>query len=330
MINYDYWRGQGGDGTRPMPRGGYYESPAPALPGGDYTAGIQPTGNPTPAGHTIGGVINPPGGYNMGMPQADYTGGQMGYGNFNFPALWGDVGNFYSNLMGGGMNVGMPPIFGAAQNRMIDMMKTGEPIDITGWINSQMPMIKRATEQNAFDIYEGAGIAGTRAGSGTQRQVANANEMMYENMAAQAAQLQLQAEEAAKSRILQAAGLAPSMSNAYASTQFGNIANQMAGAQGAYNLGYQQMFAPAQLAQMMMGMGNQYMGAEQGMYNNMYNDPYLLAALGAFGQGSQYMPQQYTPGWGTQMMNAGSSMWPYLMYNWGSGNAPSGQAYGYP
>jgi hypothetical protein len=321
MINYDFWQGQG-QGQGPVQQYGGYVAPNAGIP--DVTI---PSYGPTPYGAGPGGggpVYDPvsgvpPGGFGPPTPA-----GPMGYGNFNFPSAWSGLEDFYGNLMGGGMNMPLPGLWGAGSDRLQQMMQTGEPVDISGILEAKRPVYRQAYEDEVYQMLEQAGLGGTRESSGAQRQVAESGRRYMQDYTAMAAQLKLAADEAAKARVMASMGMIPDYVAQSMQQKLMNLQAQMAGAEGMMGFGQQQMFAPLELARGMMGLGQGYMGAEQGMYNNMMNDPYLQLAL-SMGSGSQYMPQQYQPGWGSQMMNMGSSlMSPWMWSQYMNPTSPGG------
>jgi len=156
---------------------------------------------------------------------------------------------------------------------------------------------------------ETAGYGGKRWATPTAASIADIGGKIHENFMLDIAGKQMMSEEAARQRQLQATGQLLGYGQAESGLGLANMANMMGAAGAGVGLGQQQLFAPMQIGQGMMGMGAGMQGLQQQEINSMMNDPYLMMALQMSGQmGNQFAPQQFNPGWASQLMDIGSPL----------------------
>ncbi|MCK7503248.1 MAG: hypothetical protein MZV70_03505 [Desulfobacterales bacterium] len=107
----------------------------------------------------------------------------------------------------------------------------------------------------------------------------------------------------------------------------GNAQNALTASGMLGNLGGQYAQLPMTAAQNAAGIGNslysQYSGIPQAQYNNWaqqqsYNNPWLQYA-GNYTQNSNMVPQQYQPGFGSQLLSALGGIGTAAMGGWASG-----------
>ena len=263
-------------------------------------------------------------------PQVQDTGGQNPYddytmqdpGAFQFPGLWNQANDFYANMMGGGGNVSSPWQWGVGSNVLSGMAQTGNPVDMEAWAAANAPVMQRNYEQQAAQALETAGYGGKRWASPTAASIADIGGRINENFMLDMANKQMMTQEAARQRQLQATGQLLGYGQAESGLGLANMSNMMGAAGAGVGLGAQQLFAPMQIGQGMMGMGGQMQGLQQQEINAMMNDPYLMMALQMSGQmGNQFAPQQFNPGSASQFLDIGGSLLPYIF---GGGNNPFG------
>ena len=235
----------------------------------------------------------------------------MPYQNFNMPEQWTQAADWFQNMMMGG-GVGASPYWGTAGNVLTGMAQTGRPVDVSGLYGAMEPIAARQLEDYTKQAAEQAGLTGTRWSSPLMHNIADFSGRLSENMALAQTRAGITAEEAARQRMLQATGQLGSLGQMESNLGLANMANQMSAANQYAGLGTQMFNAPMQVAGQMFGMGQGMQGAQGQQIQQMMNDPYLALALSMAGQ-NQYMPQQYTPGWASQLLNIGGGLLPLLM-----------------
>ena len=240
------------------------------------------------------------------------------------PQQWTDAANFYQNIMGGG-GVGASPYWNTAGNTFTQMAQGGMPVDVSGLYGAMLPKTLRTLNDFQKQAAEGAGVGGIRYSTPLAHQLTEFSGRLAENMGLSQVQAQISAEEAARQRMLSGAGGLGQLGQMETNLGLSNLANQMSAAGGLAGVGGAMFNAPMQVANQMFGMGGGMMDMQNQQINQMMNDPYLAMALQMAGQNNQYAPQQYTPGWGTQLMNVGGALAPYAF-----GGGGGGQQGGYP
>lgn len=234
--------------------------------------------------------------------------GSITFGGYNAVA---PTGNWSAPSMGPAFNFSNPSIWGSTQNQIQQMYnQAGMPTDVTpAWQAAQEVANNalRSTLANANEQFSagrqrfstGAGSAFSQAGADAGAQIA-----------AQRLAMELQAQEAARARQMQAMGLGNQLGGQQADYQLGqanyglgrdNLQLGLSGLelQNAQNEWNNQMG----MLSAMMGFGNQMQGYGQSALDRMYADwgaensmPYLNAAM-------QYAGQ-YPPGAVVQQQSA--------------------------
>lgn len=222
---------------------------------------------------------------------------------FDLPEAWSGLEDFWSNLMGGGMDVGMGPQYGSAMNWLENYMQQGMPVDIEKYEEMKRPYHMMQMEKANKEAMEMFGLSGIGQSTMATQQLGQIGKEFEAGFASDLAQHWYSAQEADMSRRMAAAMGIPGFASMGAGVNLANVANRRGGADSLLGYG----FAPLQLGQGLFNMGQGYQDAQAMGYNQMYNDPAFAQAMqyGMGGPGSQYMPDQYLPGWGTQLMDMG-------------------------
>ena len=253
-------------------------------------------------------------------------------GAFPFPEQWQTASDYFTGLTQSGVPTPWQYGYGSDQLRnMIDAQ--GMPVDIQGYADAQLPIYQTMMEDMTKQSQESAGLSGTRWSSSLGNQIAEQGRRLAENYGADVANKWMQAQEAARGRMMGGMGMMLPYGQAQANLGLQNTQNQMYGASALQGIGSDYLYGPMNIAQGMGNLGNQIYGQQSQGINQFQNDNWLNAALGlSQGQGSQQYPQTYQPSFMSQMFGLSGAMLPYTM-NQGDqtgGSGPSGEAYGYP
>jgi len=251
---------------------------------------------------------------------------------FPFPEQWKTASDYFTNLTQSGVPTPWQYGYGSEQLRnMIDAQ--GMPVDIQGYADAQLPVYQTMMEDMTKQSQESAGLSGTRWSSSLGNQIAEQGRRLTENYGADVANKWMQAQEAARGRMMGGMGMMLPYGQASANLGLQNTQNQMYGANALRGLGSDYLYGPMNIATGMANLGQGIYGQQQGGINQQMNDPWLQAALGLGNQQSQQYTPMYNPSWLTQGLGAASSMAPYIFNNQGQnyGNPGiTGEANAYP
>jgi hypothetical protein len=264
-------------------------------------ASTQPTGQPQ-------NVLNqtaPAGGYNM-----DNSG-------FNYPVEWGNLAAGWKGF--GKIKADTPTSWQTGMGALTPMAQTGQPVSSDPWWQATQDVTNRTIQDQIKMAAEQAGLGGTRWSTPlgyTAQDIAG----RYGDQAAQAwADREMQAQEAAKARQLEATGQLFNYGQGQYQMQKDAIARRAQMLAGMGNLGAQKAQLALQVANQMYGMGSGMQDQQQQAINASYNNPYMNYANQYMGQQQTGLPQTYQPSLGTQALGAASSVAPWLMSGLGGG-----------
>lgn len=245
-----------------------------------------------------------------------------------FPEQYKELEDFYRNMMGGGMSVGVPDYWNTAGGAMSRMARSGMPVDINAYTESLIPVHQRRLEEGSKQILESMGMGGKRWSTPLSYQVADLGSRLEENMGMASQQAWLGAQEAARQRQIAASGQLYNLGSGMTNLGFQNANMMMQGAGGMGQMAQEYMYGPMNISQGLMGMGGQYQNAQQQQYDAMQNDPYLGMAMNMANiSAPQYAQKQYQPGWGSQLMDIGGMGMNFMdMMGWGN-KSGSGSPY---
>jgi hypothetical protein len=241
----------------------------------------------------------PAGGYNM-----DNSG-------FNYPTEWGNLASGWKDF--GNTKVSTPSSWQVGMDALNPMAQSGQPVSSDPWWAATQDVTNRTIQDQIKAAAEQAGMGGTRWSTPlgyTAQDIAG----KYGEQAAQAwADREMQAQEAAKARQLEATGqLFNYGQGQYQMTQdaLKRRAQMLA---GIGNLGAEKAQLALQVANQMYGMGSGMQDQQQQSIDASYNNPYMNYGNQYMSQQSAGIPQTYQPSWGTQALGAASSIAPWLM-----------------
>lgn len=227
-------------------------------------------------------------------------------GGFQYPSQWGGAEAYYQKLLGGYM----PEAWQTGQDVLTGMARGGQPVDVSGLYGAQEAVGQRALGRYAQEQAEKMGVGGKRWSTPLQARITEYSGQLAENLAAQQAQAEIQAQEAARQRQLAATGQLYQYG-------MGPQELQMQAAQGMTGLGslYAQlpMDVAQQMQQMELGMQQSQMGELGPVYNEFQrmaaeNNPYLKLGMQYLGQQPGMVPQTYQPSWLTQGLGLSGQM----------------------
>lgn len=239
-------------------------------------------------------------------PQSATYSGENITGNITMPENWLFATNYLKGLLsgeisGGGGGSGALDL---ARQRAEQMLGTGEPVDISGWWEAQKPLFQQQYEDTMRQMAEEAGLSGTRWSSVLQRNIADMIRRGETQLMAEAMSRQLAAEEAAKQRVLQVMGLLSQIGSSEAQAGMAASGQKLAALRELLGAGQYEAEFPLRLANALAGLGEGLYGMEQQQYGNVYNPPWLQAALNLSGQAMAGLPQTYQPSFWEQLAGA--------------------------
>lgn len=240
----------------------------------------------------------------------------------------------YSNLGAGSptqIAAPNPGIWDQTQRSLGSMMQTGQPVNTLPAWYAAVQQGQDLLNNKMNELWQGQSMQHARFSSGGYGQFAHAGAEAMNALAAQRMQMELQAQENAKSRMIQSMGLGTELGNAIAQAQlgaeninlgYGNLSLNAA-AQQALNA-QNEIQNQMQLANMLGQFGMQMYGLEQQGLDRFYNEyaqtyrnyPFLDAAIGYATQNP--FQNQQTSGWGDVLAGGGSmatglaALWPFL------------------
>lgn len=311
-----------GSPTRVPSSGGGGGANAPILGGtaGSYMGGGQNTGG-DPAYTNTGGAGGG-GGINYNDP---YAGGTMGMANVKTPAEWDWAIEQYKNAFngGGGVNVPLPKEWRTGMNTLSGMAETGMPVDITGWWDAQQPVFATQLADYAKQAAEEAGLAGTRWSSPLQRNIVDFTQRGYDQLTAEAMARQMEADESARSRMIEGANSMLPYMKYKSDLGRANADARWAGLGGAVDLATQKYWAPLAIAGAMGSAGNNLYQQQANQNQELSNPSWVPGATGAL---SQAELAGRNPSFSENMLGVGGQLLSYA--NRGGRTAGAGSAFG--
>ena len=236
---------------------------------------------------------------------------------FPFPDQWANASNYFTNLMGSGVQ--SPWQYGHGSGQLQNLIGAdGQPVDIQGYAESQLPVMQTLMGDLSRQAMEEATMTGTRQSTVLQQKLVEQARRLSENYGADIANKWMQAQEAAMGRKMGGLGLMLPYGQAEANLGLQNTQNQMYGASALQGIGSDYLYAPMNIAQGFGNLGNQIYGQQAQGIDQFQNDPWLQTALGLSQQpGSQQYPQTYQPSWTSQILGLGANVIPQML------NSPS-------
>ena len=229
---------------------------------------------------------------------------------FPFPDQWANASNYFTNLLGSGVQTPWQYGYGSGQlQNMIDA--NGQPIDINAYAEAQLPLYQTMMEDMTKQSQESAGLSGTRWSTSLGNEIAEQGRRLTENYGADIANKWMQAQEAAMQRKMGGLGMMLPYGQAEANLGLQNTQNQMYGASALQGIGSDHLYAPMNIAQGLAGLGNMTYGQQQSGIDSQMNDSWLQAALALGSQQSQQYPQMYNPSFSSQMFGLAGNVAPY-------------------
>jgi len=235
----------------------------------------------------------------------------------SLPSEWGTASSVMSDFATG-LPTGIPPSWYQGMQDVDKMAATGAPTDVSGIYSSWLPVAQQQMKDFSQSEAERLGLEGMRWSTPLQNRVSDYARQMSEQFGLNISQQQVQAEEAARARQLQAMPLQYQYGAGTAGLAESAKDRGLAGAQGLAGLGQAMTQYPMDLAQLSMNMGLQGQQAQQAEYDKMYNEflrtseegsPWLQNALALLGiGGGAYTPEQYQQSGLSQGLGVGSSI----------------------
>jgi len=262
----------------------------------DWAKYFGPQRNPQPAAAgTFGDNLNlTP----TGLPGVAGASGASGVtGDMTLPADWTKASDYWTKLLGGGGGAGAPSIWNDVLSRLKGLSATGEPTDISGWWESQKPIYEQQMSDQTKQLLEGGNLTRTRWSTPMIRNIADMVQRGQTSLTGQAMGMQMNADEAAKQRILEALGLMGNIGGQQAAMNQFNAQNKMNAAGNLFGAGQGEANLGLNLAQLM------------NMFDQQQNNPaWLQSALGALGQSGGGYQTQYQPSFWEQLAGAAGNI----------------------
>uniref|UniRef100_A0A6H1ZJQ6 Uncharacterized protein n=1 Tax=viral metagenome TaxID=1070528 RepID=A0A6H1ZJQ6_9ZZZZ len=235
----------------------------------------------------------------------------------SLPSEWGTASSVFSDFATG-LPTGIPPSWYQGMQDVDKMAATGAPTDVSGIYSSWLPVAQQQMKDFSQSEAERLGLEGMRWSTPLQNRVSDYARQMSEQFGLNISQQQVQAEEAARARQLQAMPLQYQYGAGTAGLAESAKDRGLAGAQGLAGLGQAMTQYPMDLAQLSMSMGLQGQQAQQAEYDKMYNEflrtseegsPWLQNALALLGiGGGAYSPQQYQQSGLSQLLGSAGGL----------------------
>uniref|UniRef100_A0A6M3XL41 Uncharacterized protein n=1 Tax=viral metagenome TaxID=1070528 RepID=A0A6M3XL41_9ZZZZ len=298
---------------------------APSVP---YDAGpvMTPVPGPPPGPVGPGPASTPPSWLMDLLAQFGSDYGTLGAAKGGFPTTtpqislpseWGTASSVMSDFATG-LPTGIPPSWYQGMQDVDKMAATGAPTDVSGIYSSWLPVAQQQMKDFSQSEAERLGLEGMRWSTPLQNRVSDYARQMSEQFGLNISQQQVQAEEAARARQLQAMPLQYQYGAGTAGLAESAKDRGLAGAQGLAGLGQAMTQYPMDLAQLSMSMGLQGQQAQQAEYDKMYNEflrtseegsPWLQNALALLGiGGGAYSPQQYQQSGLSQLLGSAGGL----------------------
>jgi len=250
-------------------------------------------------------VNNPPPGGQGTTPMYDYGAYNSGFPTTTpqvpMPSAWGNAENVLTNFAYGAPT-GIPDIWNQGMQDANAMAATGSPTDVSGIYDKWLPVAQQKMKDFSQGEAERLGLSGMRWSTPLQNRVSDYARQMSEQFGLEMSQADVQAQEAARARQLQAMPLQYQYGAGTSGLAESAKDRGLASAQGLAGLGQMQTQYPMDLAQLSMNLGLQGQGAQQSVYDKLYNEflrtseensPWLSNAMGLLGLNTNYTPTQY-------------------------------------
>lgn len=293
MINLDnFWnnRSRGGRGGR---RGGEYGGRR----GGYGGSGVS--SSPYAAyGESGGGA----GGYD---PMADINLDESFA--FNMPPEWQLAQDVYSQFAQG-IPYGMPSAWSEMMGPLMNMVRTGRPVDVGAIGEALKPGMERQLGEFSAQALERADLGGLAQSSPLGAELIRESERMSENWGSLMAQMEAGAQESAMSRALSALNPALAMGQGQFGLEQAGRQEQLGALPGLIGTGW----LPMQLAERSMGVGQGMFGAQSAQMQQLLNNPMMMQLLQMMGQ-TGFTDPQYQQGPMGAGMDVFSQLLPFLM-----------------
>lgn len=304
--------------------GGYSAPAATGATGGKTSVSRDPYEMPGASQQIIGGntadptasvtAQNPWSGVTSYAPQ---YGQQTGAFN-NYPSQWQNANDTYGGFTSGAYNTNIPGQWNTATDWATNYLQNGQATSAAPAYQAAKAATMNDITNTANQMAEQYGAMGLRGSSVVPTQIANYASQAMGNLGAQYAQQEMGAQEQLTQNKLAALSQLYGLGGGTAGLTQQNAANALQAAGGLQSLGGQYANLPMQAAQTASGIGNslygQYSGIPQAQYQNWlqqqsYANPWLSYASN-FTQGSNMVPQQYSQGAGSQLLDMLSNLGP--------------------
>lgn len=263
------------------------------------------------------------------MPTTESTGYGLDNSGFMYPSEWGQVGDYWSNILsgggaggggGGGGQINTPSAWTTGLESLNQMVGTGQPVSSDAWWGATQDVTNRNIQDAIKNAAEQAGLGGLRWSTPLGYTAQDLSGKYMGEASQQWADREMAAQEAARQRMLEATGqlyqygqgqyqmdkdaLARRAAAAARGTgQMNMAANQL------MSLGGQKADLGLDVISKMFGMGTGMQDAQQQAINASYNNPYMNMAQGYL---SSATPQTYQPSWGSQLLGAAGEAAPFI------------------
>lgn len=248
-------------------------------------------------------------------PYSSYT---MDKTSLQTPAEWDWAMNMYKNYANGAGNVKLPETWNVGSNTLTQMTETGMPTDINAWYQEQLPVWQQQNQDESMRLAELAGVGGTRWGTPLQRNIVDYATRSANELNAQAMGKQLEADEAARQRQIEAANQLLAYTKYKSDLARSNASARFAGIGEALNLATQKYYAPLTIAAALGSQGNSIYNQQSGQAEQITNPSWLQGAQGALASSPT---QQYAPSFAENMLGLAGSTLPYTKWFGGGGSS---------
>jgi hypothetical protein len=304
MVNLDNYFKTRAMANRGVPQGGQSSGGGEerSFGGGWY-------GQPTPVGNANPyAAYGESGGYDPTAP--------IEFGDeftFNMPPEWQLAQDVYGQFAQG-IPYGMPGAWESMMGPMMNMVRSGRPVDVSAIGEMMKPQMTRQMEEFTAQALERADLGGLAQSSPLGAQLTRESERMAENWGTTMAQMEAGAQESAMQRALSSLGYPLAMGQGQFGMEQAGRQEQLGALQGLIGTGW----LPMELSERQMGVGGQMFGAQSQQIQQLMNNPYMMelfrmisdtgfvdpryeqgplsTGLGIFGQLAPYANQIFGPG----------------------------------
>lgn len=251
-----------------------------------------------------------------------YSSYNMGTTSIQTPAEWDWAKKLYMGYANGAGNVKLPEQWTTGANTLTQMTETGMPTDISAWYQEQLPVWQQQNADESMRLAELAGVGGTRWGTPLQRNILDYATRSANELNAQAMGKQLEAEEAARQRQIEAANQLLAYTKYKSDLARSNASARFAGIGEALNLANQQYYAPLTIANAIGSMGNNLYSQQSNQLNSIQNPAWTSGAINALNSANQ---GYYSPSASENLLGIAGSLLPYALGSGSSKSSSSGQ-----